>query len=759
MSLYVLIVDDDEDLVDLAQSGLEKAGCKVATEANAHMVTERLRRESFDVVVCDYHMPGKSGLQVYKDAQATLETVPPWVFMTGNVDPAVYEKLFQSGAADVILKPFTDKQLSESVRKVVKYKDDPVVEIIGIVQAISGIKLSGEKRLLVTNRLQRRARQLKLDNFEKYAAYLREHREQEVKYLVSLLSTHTTSFFREAAHFDYLIDKIMPHYSKLNRPMRIWSGASSTGQEIYSLAMSVAEYYRMKHGYTGPLKNKLQILGTDIDFASIETANNGVYDRETCKNIRPDLLARYFQEGKGELSGFYRIRNEIHDICEFKVLNLMGEKYPVGQYDLILLRNILIYFDDQAITRIMTNLNSHLDKEGYMFLGHSESIAHLKTNFTAVGNSIYRYKDAVKAESAVIAKAVAASGSRTRVMIVDDSAPIRKMLQKIFVPEHGFEVVAEAEDPLKARELLKAVKVDVVTLDIHMPHMTGIQYLESLPSGVQHPPVVVVTSVNYEEATSGLRCFELGALDVIEKPRLDDFLNESERIRNVVRDAAQAKSLKRADSKMTVATGPVMRLSMRATEAELILLGASTGGVEALTEILKEMPREVPPILIVQHIPPVFSATFAQRLSGICAFPVVEAANGMILQPAHAYIAPGGKQMGLKQVGGTLQISITDDAPVNRFKPSVDYMFMSSREIVKSRRTVAALMTGMGADGALGLKELRDLKVHTIAQDEATSVVWGMPGAAVKLGAAVEVLPLRKIAAAILGHSFKRKAA
>jgi two-component system chemotaxis response regulator CheB len=766
MTLKVLVIDDDEDLLEISSSALTHAGMKVSTELSGHAITERLRRDSFDVVVCDFHLPGKSGLQVLKEVRDNLESVPPWIFVTGNVDPAVYEKLFQGGAADVLLKPVSDKNLIEAVRKVMKHKDDPVVEIISIVQAISGIKLSGEKRLLVTNRLQRRARQLNLENFDEYATYLRKNREQEVKHLVSLLSTHTTSFFRESAHFDYLIEKIMPQYAKMNRPMRIWSGASSTGPEIYSLAISIAEFFR-KQGYSGPMKNKLSILGTDIDFASVETANQGVYDADTCKTISPELLQRYFRVGKGSLEGYFRINDDLHEVCEFKALNLIGDSYSVGKFDLILLRNILIYFDDQVITKIMVNLEKHLDPSGYLFLGHSESIGHLKTAFQAVGNSVYRYKDAAKKASIQTRATSPTTQGRTaaklRVIIVDDSAPIRVMLRKIFTEAEGFQVVAEAEDPLKAKELLKTISADVMTLDIHMPHQTGIQYLESLPANMAHPPVVVITSVNYEEATSGLRAFEMGAFDVIEKPKLDDFLNESERIRNVVRDAAQMKTLRRVSDALapgSIAPVTTPRISSKGSEAELILFGASTGGVEALAKVLAELPKEVPPILIVQHIPPVFSSTFASRLASICAFPVVEATDGMSVQPGKAYVAPGGKQMALtSRSSGTLTISVNNDPPVNRFKPSVDYLFLSAVEHVKRRKVVAVLMTGMGSDGAKGLKALRDRGVHTIAQDQATSVVWGMPGAAVKLDAAAEVLALRKIAQGIMGHSFRKKSA
>lgn len=332
-----------------------------------------------------------------------------------------------------------------------------------------------------------------------------------------------------------------------------------------------------------------------------------------------------------------------------------------------------------------------------------------------------------------------------RVLIVDDSPTIRKILSKILDKAHGFEVVGEAADVSQAQEILKKSKVDLMTLDIHMPGMDGVSYLETKRSP-DHPPVVMISSVNYNDAVKALRCLELGAVDYIEKPQGMQLAEEADRIRGILKVAAKKRTTKgrllTKSFKITYEPAPRFQ--------DLIAIGASTGGVEAITTVVTQFPENSPPVVIVQHMPPFFSAAFAIRLNDMCKIKVKEAADKDVLEPGCAYIAPGGKQMKLQQApDGKPFIVITDDPPVNRHAPSVDYLFDSVCKLTGKFRVGSCLLTGMGKDGAEGLLALHKKGILTIAESEETAVVYGMPKEAVRLNAADHVLPLPDIAAAL----------
>ncbi len=272
-----------------------------------------------------------------------------------------------------------------------------------------------------------------------------------------------------------------------------------------------------------------------------------------------------------------------------------------------------------------------------------------------------------------------------------------------------------------------------------------------------HFPVVMLSSISYEEAVGAFRCFDLGAVDFIEKPKGAELAEDAERIRTVLKSAMGTK-------RRVIAPSTASRAEIHYKDSDdwqdLILIGASTGGPEAIQRILPLFPEETPPILIVQHIPAAFSKAFAHRLNEVTRLRCREARDGDRLEKSHVYVAPGGKQMRLVGSSKSLQIEITDDAPVNRHKPSVDYLFNSLCKGKKRTLNVsAALLTGMGDDGARGLKALRDWGCHTIAQDEASSVVYGMPKAAAELNAAEEVLSLLSIPHHLFRSLSKQRAA
>lgn len=349
--------------------------------------------------------------------------------------------------------------------------------------------------------------------------------------------------------------------------------------------------------------------------------------------------------------------------------------------------------------------------------------------------------------------------ARTRVLIVDDSALVRKMLSAMLSEDPEIEVVGTAPDALVARECIKRLRPDVLTLDVEMPRMDGLTFLDNLMR--LHPmPVVMVSSLTGHGAEVTLRALELGAVDFVAKPGSDltgTFGDRADGIRAKVKMAARARPRARisqvrraqvaqrfdADAVLPRATGNARG------GGRIIAIGASTGGTEAIRIVLEMMPPDAPPIVVAQHIPAQFSAPFAQRMDGCSAMRVCEARDGQPIQAGHAYIAPGGRHL-LVVRDGSRQVCRLHDGPlVNRHKPSVDVLF---RSVVASigNAGVGALLTGMGDDGARGLKEMHDAGSPTVVQDEASSVIWGMPGAAWKLGAADHALPIEAIAERLL---------
>ncbi|MGZ3808147.1 MAG: chemotaxis-specific protein-glutamate methyltransferase CheB, partial [Bacteriovorax sp.] len=302
------------------------------------------------------------------------------------------------------------------------------------------------------------------------------------------------------------------------------------------------------------------------------------------------------------------------------------------------------------------------------------------------------------------------------------------------------EVVAMAERPSEVEPLILKHKPDVITLDIHMPEMDGVTLLKQIAPKF-HVPTVMISSISMAEGPLVLEALEHGAVDYIQKPELSEIERVTPLILDKVKTAAMANISKASRNKKT---GPV-KTDVQCDLSSLIVLGSSTGGTEAIREIITALPNQIPPMLIVQHIPAVFSKAFANRMNDLCPFEVKEAENGDEVRANRVLIAPGGTQMKLIMRNGNPYVEINDDEPVNRFKPSVDYMFLSVAKNLYTH-TTAVILTGMGKDGAKGMLELKKLGVRTIAQDEYTSVVFGMPKEAIALGAAEFVEPLSEIA-------------
>jgi two-component system chemotaxis response regulator CheB len=351
------------------------------------------------------------------------------------------------------------------------------------------------------------------------------------------------------------------------------------------------------------------------------------------------------------------------------------------------------------------------------------------------------------------------TAKKIRVLIVDDSALVRQTLSQVLCTDPLIEVIGTASDPFVAAERIAEQVPDVITLDIEMPRMDGLTFLRKIMS--QHPiPVVICSSLAEAGAQSTLRALEYGAVEIIAKPRLGSkqFIEESRvllceavhaaaqaRMRPVRSHAVEPKLT--ADAILSKATKAMIE-----TTEKVVVVGASTGGTEALRELLEVLPPDAPGIVIVQHMPEMFTRAFANRLDGLCRIAVKEAeANDTVLR-GRALIAPGNHHVLLKRSGARYYVDIKDGPLVSRHRPSVDVLFRSAARYAGSN-AVSVIMTGMGDDGASGMLEMKHAGAVTIAQDEATSVVFGMPNEAIKRGAVDKILPLQSIAGSILAHA------
>ena len=348
--------------------------------------------------------------------------------------------------------------------------------------------------------------------------------------------------------------------------------------------------------------------------------------------------------------------------------------------------------------------------------------------------------------------------AKTRVVVVDDSALVRSLLTEIINRQSDMVCVGAAADPLVAREMIRELNPDVITLDVEMPRMDGLEFLSRLMR-LRPMPVVMVSTLTEQGAEVTLRALELGAVDFVAKPRIgvSSGLNELagdivDKIRvaacaRVGRHTSAAPGAPVTAATPTAAPAPLPRIS---TE-KVICIGASTGGTEAIREVLVPMPADAPAIVITQHMPPGFTTSFAARLNTLCRIRVAEARNGERILPGHAYIAPGGHHLRIERSGSNYVAVIEDTEPVNRHKPSVEVLFRSAARVI-GPNALGVMLTGMGADGAQAMREMKDAGSYNYVQDEASCVVFGMPRMAIQAGAAHEILSLSQIAPALLAR-------
>ena len=345
--------------------------------------------------------------------------------------------------------------------------------------------------------------------------------------------------------------------------------------------------------------------------------------------------------------------------------------------------------------------------------------------------------------------------AKTRVVVVDDSALVRSILTEIINRQPDMECIGAASDPLVAREMIRNLNPDVITLDVEMPRMDGLDFLSRLMR-LRPMPVVMVSTLTERGAEVTLKALELGAIDFVAKPKIgvaEGIRQLAQDITDKIRVAAKARVHRSSvpvpggtTAAPAAPAAPVTIASVgRMSTEKIIFIGASTGGTEATKDVLINLPADCPAVVITQHMPPGFTTSYAKRLDGLCKIRVKEAQDGERILPGHGYIAPGGLQFWIERSGANYIARVQDGEPVNRHKPSVETLFLSAARVV-GPNALGVMLTGMGADGARAMKVMKDAGAYNICQDESTCVVFGMPREAIAAGAADEVLPLQQIA-------------
>ena len=341
---------------------------------------------------------------------------------------------------------------------------------------------------------------------------------------------------------------------------------------------------------------------------------------------------------------------------------------------------------------------------------------------------------------------------KIKVLIIDDSALIRSMLKEVIDSYPDMEAVGAASNPLMARELIKMLNPDVLMLDVEMPQMNGLTFLEKLMR-LRQMPVLMISSLTERGSDAALRALELGAVDFLPKPKLGIAKGVhayADEIAEKIRTAFSVRLARRVAAVRGVEQALPSLGNRISTTEKVIVVGASTGGTEAIREFLTRMPADAPGILITQHMPKAFTKSFASRLDGLCKISVSEAQDNERVLPGHAYIAPGHSHLLLKRSGANYLTQLSQADPVNRHRPSVEVLFRSAAQHA-GKNAIGVMLTGMGKDGATAMLEMRQAGAYNLAQDEATCVVYGMPREAVAVGAVDEIAPIQEMAQRVLG--------
>lgn len=646
-------------------------------------------------------------------------------------------------------------------------KDDKEVfeAIARKISGITGVQLGEKQASLVFSRLSKHLRNLGGISAQQYWEYLANHETEEIPVLISLLTTHHTFFFRELVHFEYL-EQDLPRLVKAVKDsgrttLRVWCAACSHGQEGYSIAMFLD--YHLKQLGSGL---SYKITFSDVDQESVRISSNGIYRNDELNRVPLTYRSNHWSRGTGKVADFSRIKNKISQNCEFKVINLLElDRLPVREpYDIIFVRNVFIYFTSAEIERITNNLVKHMEPHALLFTGVSESLMGLNIPVDHIGKSIYqlRQKDGESRKPRAISTPPAVESSVHNWLRTREPSPahapaverreeskthplpdrlelrvvtLQRTLQIGFhvrqvinnlpgFKSAGFEVIASPEEAYS--------KIQQKSADLLLVESGVARYLSHIFSKRNIPTLVVPSPDS-----------PIKANEFPQWPHVR-FLDQDLKVEKPGQREALARALEQL-SKLEVQQQTTTSTQLPNLDSSFVVaIGASTGGTEALSKIIADLPSNMPPILIVQHIPEGFSRAFADRLNQISHLRVKEAADGDVLEAGQVLVAPGDRQMAVTGRPGHYKVRVYSGDKVNGHRPSVDVLFRSVAECVKGP-TLGLILTGMGSDGADGLLQMRKSGAITFGQDASTSVVYGMPKVAHQIGAVGKVLPLPQI--------------
>ncbi|MBN8539786.1 MAG: response regulator [Deltaproteobacteria bacterium] len=632
--------------------------------------------------------------------------------------------------------------------------------VLKMAEELTGASQTVEKRTgSIFSNVERRMRECECETFAEYIHRV-DTDPAEKNNLISALTIHTTAWFRENPHFVKFHEILLEAVDR-RETFKVWCAACSTGEEVYSFAI-VLEEFRSTHP-----RFDYRIYGSDIDPVSIETAERGVYSAKQI-NFSLDRYKHHLLFGTGKTAEFFTLSKEIRTRCSFAAHDLRSKaRQSNGPFDVVVCRNVLIYFSADGVKQVMNGLISNLKREGTLFLGHSESVAANDFGITSCGHSVYtvgigRPTEKIKPSAdrtdigqsrpplAGIPTSGASAGPKTgsfrieagphtgmfsiakvksakpTILAVDDTKTSRQLLAKVF-GEFGFDCEA-VETTTEATQLLKVKSFDLITLDLQMPGMEGGAWLLTERAKGLKAPVVIVSEIRREDAANVVNLLGKTAQDYIEK---SDLLQKSSEVRDTFLEILRSQSGAKSSAGVRSVTNLKEKPSFR---PDVILVGASTGGPQALAKLLTRLPHDCPPVVVVQHISGKFSAALADRLSTVSGLTLAKMEDGENLQKGHLYIALDDYHIGVEEDRRGLRLKLSTDLPVNRHRPSVDYLFRSVANT--DRSPMAILLTGMGRDGAVGLKGLRERGAYCVAQSEEDCIVFGMPREAINIGAA-----------------------
>ena len=619
----------------------------------------------------------------------------------------------------------------------IKFSDLEIDIIINIANEItsSNFTRANKKSILISN-IKNRILSLKLSSLQQYLLYINKN-PTEVKELLTSLTINTTYWFREKKHYPIFKNELkriaqeapknLDSLSKSKFKITVLSVGCSSGQEVYTLAMILESFSK-------EFPIDYRITGLDIDPRQIGIAKRAIYLKSDLDRI-PKEYHRHLKFGRGELDPYFTFSEEIRKRCFFVHGDLTKiESYFKGHFNFVFCRNVLIYFDTKIIDNFVKSAYKLLDSQGLLFLGHSEFFSDKKVLLKGIGNSVFRkesqenfQKHSLKKESTEINEIIPPSHTsvnldKLKILTIDDSKSVQQIYHSHF-NEYPVDL-KQASSAFEADQILSSFQPDIITLDLIMPKVSGLEWLNKFRAKDAKTPVIIISSTNKREIETTVEALYEKAQDFICKDR---FFDKPKAYCKAITEIADQKKDNKSRNFLLKEFKQKRRYS-----ADLILIGSSTGGPQALSELLYNLPSDFPPVVVVQHMVSDFNHPFAKRLSTVsklkCNFQYPDD-----LKPSHLYIANGDFHLKLAK-NSMLQIEKSNQPARFGHRPSVDVLFSSATHLCASKNIVAVLLTGMGHDGARALKRLSDAGAYTIAQDQESSVVFGMPRAALNYG-------------------------